>query len=49
MAHLEVAMGSMVADMTPLIRGLDNVSIVGGIIISLRSAGRNLVAWNEHN
>ena len=29
--------------------GHDNVSIAGGIIIYLRSAGRNLVALNGHN
>jgi len=47
--HLEVAVDLIVADRVALIRALDNVSIVTGIMTSLRSAERNLVALNGHN
>jgi len=39
----------MVAGKVALIRGPDNESIARGISISLRSAGRSLVALNGHN
>jgi len=41
---LEVVVDPMVADMVALIRGSDNISTARGIIISLRSVMRNLVA-----
>ena len=37
--HLNVIVDPMVADRVALIRGPGNVSIAGGTIISLRSAG----------
>jgi len=41
--------GSYGASIVALIWGLGNISIAGGIIISLISAGRSLIALNGHN
>ena len=46
--HLEVVVIPMVADIMVLIRGPGNVNI-GGIITSLRSVMRSLIALNGHN
>jgi len=48
-AHLEVVIDLMVADIVALIRGLNTVSIVAGIITYLRNAERNLIALNGHS
>ena len=45
-AHLEVIVVPILVDRLLAIRSLGNVSIAGETIISLRSAGRNLVALN---
>ena len=49
MAHLKEDVDPMVVGRVAVIRGPDNVSIVGGIIISLRSVGGSLDVLNGHN
>jgi len=41
-------MDPIVVDIVALIRGSDNISSAGGIIITRRNVGRNLVTLNGH-